>query len=59
MTIPKRFLYLAFLILAAIICYIIGSSSGIIIFVILGIILELIFWLGLFSKPSKKAQKKP
>jgi hypothetical protein len=43
-------LILAALILAAIICYSYGSSTGLFAFIIIGAIFELAFWFGIFSK---------
>ncbi|WP_445429031.1 hypothetical protein [Alishewanella sp. HL-SH05] len=44
-----RTLMIIGLLLAALICYGYGFSSGTVIFVMLGMVLELGFWLGLFS----------
>ena len=47
-----RWLILAVLIIAAIACYSYGSSTGLFVFIIIGAIFELAFWLGIFSKRS-------
>ena len=46
---------LALLILAAIACYAYGSATGLIVFIAVGVIFELAFWFGIFSKQSGRA----
>lgn len=53
MKIPHKWILLTALLFAALISYTYGFSHGVTIFMILGVILELGFWLGLFSKSGK------
>lgn len=48
----QKWLVLAVLLFAALSSYSVGFSSGAIVFVALGVILELAFWFGVFSKNS-------
>ncbi|MDG1122141.1 MAG: hypothetical protein P8J70_03090 [Glaciecola sp.] len=50
MTTTTKTLMLISLILLACVCYFIGTLKGAIAFIALGIILEIGFWVGLFSK---------
>jgi membrane protein implicated in regulation of membrane protease activity len=45
-----RWIILAVLILAAIACYSYGNSTGLFVFIVVGVIVELAFWFGVFSK---------
>jgi hypothetical protein len=49
-----RFLILALLIVAALAAYGYGSSTGLVIFIILGIVFEGLFWFGLLGKKKEK-----
>ncbi|WP_175405863.1 hypothetical protein [Shewanella sp. MEBiC00475] len=49
-----RFLILAVLIFAALSSYSYGNATGIFVFIILGVIFESLFWIGLFRKNKKK-----
>jgi|TARA_B100000315_G_scaffold120355_1_gene110255 hypothetical protein len=39
----------------AIICYSLGVTAGIGVFLLLGVVLELSFWMGLFGKRRRRA----
>jgi hypothetical protein len=47
---------LVVLLLAALASYDYGFSQGVVIFIVLGVMLELIFWLGIFAKKQKKVK---
>ena len=49
-----RFLILVLLIMAAFTAYGYGSSTGTVIFFILGIVFEGLFWFGLLGKKKEK-----
>ncbi|BDM65997.1 hypothetical protein NFHSH190041_34490 [Shewanella sp. NFH-SH190041] len=49
-----RLLLLATLLLAALICYLLGQSSGALGLLVLGITLELLFWLQLLSHHTSR-----
>jgi len=48
-----KWVTLLILLFAALISYAYGFSQGVTIFIILGVALELGFWIGLFSKSRK------
>lgn len=48
-----RFIILTALIIAALVSYSYGSSTGIFVFIILGFAFEGMFWFGLFRKKKK------
>ncbi|GHE76828.1 hypothetical protein [Thalassotalea profundi] len=48
-----KWIILAILILAALACYSYGNSTGLFVFMIMGVIFELAFWFGVFSKKGK------
>jgi len=50
-----RWSVLTFLIMAAVICYFYGSSTGMLGFFIVGALFEVIFWLGLFSRKDDQS----
>jgi hypothetical protein len=47
-----KWIILTVLILAAIACYSYGSSTGLFVFIVVGVIFELAFWFGVFSKKA-------
>lgn len=56
MPMPKYFNRIAlilFFLVAAIVCYAIGLPAGSVVFVLLGLIFEGLFWLGIFSRKKK------
>ena len=53
MKILHKWVILAGLLLAALISYGYGFSQGIVIFVVLGVALELTFWFGVFGKKQQ------
>jgi hypothetical protein len=48
-----RFIILTALIIAALVSYSYGNSTGIFVFIILGFTFEGMFWFGLFRKKKK------
>ena len=50
----KRVLITVFCFFAAIACYVFGIPAGGIIFFILGLVFETMFWFGIFGKKAKK-----
>lgn len=52
-TIP-RWLVLTLLIVAAVACYSVGFTPGMGLFLILGVVFELSFWLKLFRRTDEK-----
>ncbi|NMP31279.1 hypothetical protein HII17_06875 [Thalassotalea sp. M1531] len=57
MTNFTRFTVLILLIVVAIICYGVGSSSGMALFFILGACFELAFWFGIFSSNEELGER--
>jgi hypothetical protein len=53
MTKLRKYLVLVALFCLALVCYFVGSVSGAIAFIALGVILELAFWIGLFRSSKK------
>ena len=53
MKILHKWIILAGLLLAALISYGYGFSQGIVIFIVLGVALELTFWFGVFDKKQQ------
>jgi len=49
----NKWLMLGILLLCAVACYAVGFIAGVIAFVAIGVILELLFWLGVFRKFQK------
>ena len=50
----KRVLITVLCFFAAIACYVFGIPAGGIIFLILGLAFEVMFWVGIFGKKAKK-----
>ena len=48
----KRFIVTALCLLAAIFCYVFGVPAGGALFLVLGLIFEGLFWLGIFRRPK-------
>lgn len=58
MKLIKRIAFTTFCFFAAIGCYVFGIPAGGILFFIMGIVFEVMFWAGLFgSKPTRKPAK--
>ena len=61
MSTVKRVILLATLLLAALVCYQAGFATGIFVLVVVGMLLELGFWVGIFkwekARPLKQASK--
>ena len=57
----KRVIMLIALLMGALICYQVGFATGIFVLVIVGMLLELGFWVGIFkwekSRPLKQVSK--
>ena len=49
-----KYLMLAAFLCLALVCIFIGSVTGAIAFIALGIILELAFWMGIFKSSTKR-----
>ena len=54
MTKLGKYLLLTAFICLAVLCYFIGSKTGAIAFIIMGVVLELAFWLGIFRSSNQK-----
>ena len=50
----KRVLITVFFLFTAIACYVFGIPAGGVIFLVLGVAFEAMFWVGIFGKKSKK-----
>jgi len=50
----KRVLITVFCLFAAIACYVFGIPAGGVIFFILGLVFEVMFWSGVFGKTTHK-----
>ncbi len=48
-----RLVYLTFLLLASLGCYQIGGITGVFAVVVLGMVLEALFWYGVFKRRKK------
>jgi len=61
MSTVKRVILLAALLLGALVCYQAGFATGIFVLVVVGMLLELGFWVGIFkwekARPLKQASK--
>ncbi|MAJ68756.1 MAG: hypothetical protein CBB67_005545 [Alteromonadaceae bacterium TMED7] len=61
MSTVKRVILLATLLLGALVCYQAGFATGIFVLVVVGMLLELGFWVGIFkwekARPLKQASK--
>lgn len=55
---PGKYLLLGALLCLALVCYFVGSVLGAVAFIVMGILLELAFWVGIF-KSSNKNQALP
>lgn len=53
-----RWLVIITLLIAAIVSYIIGSTTSLGIFLVIGVLFELCFWFGLFSYDRKNRKVK-
>ncbi len=53
MKLLQRILFTVLCFFAAIACYVFGIPAGGIVFFILGLVFELMFWLGVFGKKKK------
>ncbi len=54
----KKWLILTLLLLAALVSYGYGFSEGLLLFIVLGMALEMSFWLGIFGKKKSSAEHK-
>jgi hypothetical protein len=50
-----KYLLLGALICLALVCYFIGSAIGSIAFIVLAVLLELAFWIGIFKPHHKQS----
>ena len=61
MSTVKRVILLATLLLGTLVCYQAGFATGIFVLVVVGMLLELGFWVGIFkwekARPLKQASK--
>lgn len=61
MSIFKRVILLAALLLGALLCYQAGFATGIFVLIVVGMLLELGFWVGIFKwekvRPLKQVSK--
>ena len=48
-----KYLLLGALICLALVCYFVGSVTGAIAFIVMGVLLETAFWLGIFKPKTK------
>ncbi len=53
----KKWLVLAAILLAALVSYGYGFSHGLLLFIVLGMVLEMGFWLGIFGKKTSFDKK--
>lgn len=53
MNIPYKWPALILLLVLALVCYSLGAVKSAIIFIILGLVFEMAFWLGLFKRVNK------
>ncbi|MGJ8682265.1 hypothetical protein [Paraglaciecola sp.] len=53
MTTLGKYLMLGALICLALVCYFVGSVTGAVSFIILGILLEVAFWVGIFKPKTR------
>ncbi|WP_343856021.1 hypothetical protein [Aliiglaciecola litoralis] len=51
-----RWILLCLMIVAAIGCYLIGSATGMVVLIILGVCIELAFWIGILNTKRKKTE---
>ncbi|MGI2171439.1 hypothetical protein ACROAE_14815 [Shewanella sp. MF05960] len=56
MTAVTQYLLLAALICLALVCYFVGSATGAVAFIVMGILLEIAFWLGIFKSTRSRRQ---
>jgi hypothetical protein len=50
-----KYLLLGALICLSLVCYFIGSAIGSIVFIVLAVLLELAFWVGIFKPHHKRS----
>ena len=48
-----KYLVLGALLCLALVCYFVGSILGAVAFIIMGVLLELAFWVGIFKSSTK------
>lgn len=58
MNISTRVAFVVFCLFAAIACYVVSYPTGIAIFIVLGMIFEMMFWKGIFGKKKRTKSDK-